>query len=156
LEVIRTLPGDHRGRVAYASTVTVDVRDFSKACYAAALVTGRRVLEIVPGDQPTPNFHVAVLEHRGDTVAVLANQEVPLLAIASSAERGPRGAMSFVDVLDLAAALSEIQPFKVLSVAELSRPLSQINSSELPPHDPYDLRYWQPQTFGDVVFNFWD
>lgn len=142
--------------MAYASAVTVDVRDFSKACYAAALVTGRRVLEVVEEDQPTPNFHVALLERQGVTVAVLANQEVPLLAIASSAERGRDGTMSFVDVVDLAAALSQIEPFKVLSVAELSRPLSQINSAELPPHDPYDIRYWQPKTFGDVVFNFWD
>ncbi|MCU1681395.1 MAG: hypothetical protein JWQ81_2134 [Amycolatopsis sp.] len=136
--------------------MTVDVRDFSKACFSAARATGRQVLEVVEATQPTPNFHLALLEHRDVTVAVLANREVPLLAIAPPPAAGQAGPLSFLDVVDLAAALSQIEPFKVLSVAELSRPLSQITSGELPPHDPYDIRYWQPATFGDVVFNYWD
>jgi hypothetical protein len=136
--------------------VTVDVRDFSKACYAAALETGRRVLEVVEGNQTTPNFHLALVERHGVAVAVLANREVPLLAISPPRDANLSGPLSFLDVVDLAAALSQIEPFKVLSVAELSRPLSQITSGELPPHDPYDIRYWQPKTFGDVVFNYWD
>jgi hypothetical protein len=136
--------------------VTVDVRDFSKACYAAALETGRRVLEVVEGNQTTPNFHLALVERQGVTVTVLANREVPLLAISPPRDANVSGPLSFLDVVDLAAALSQIEPFKVLSVAELSRPLSQITSGELPPHDPYDIRYWQPKTFGDVVFNYWN
>jgi hypothetical protein len=136
--------------------VTVDVRDFSKACYAAALLTGRRVLEVVEANQPTPNFHLALLERHGDTVAVVGNREVPLLAITVPREAHKAGPLSFVDVVDLASALSQIEPFKVLSVAELSRPLSQITSGELPPHDAYDIRYWRPKTFGEVVFNYWD
>jgi hypothetical protein len=41
----------------------------------------------------------------------------------------------------------------LLSATELAGP---VNTAKGPQLDRHDLRYWQPRSLGEALFNYWD
>lgn len=86
--------------------------------------------------------------------AVLAVAEPRV--IASDNGVGESGPLTFVDAPELVTALSdraERAGFEVLTETELARPFDAAAWPEL---DQAEIRFWQPGTVGDALFNFWD
>jgi hypothetical protein len=138
--------------------VVTDLKAFRHACYEAARRTGGELTEFRISDEPTPNFHQAVIAYADRTVAVVCVRDTPLLALAvprtiaftPTRESTP---LTFLDLPDLAAALALAAEFRLLTTAELDRP---VDISQWPRINRHDLRYWQPQTLGEYLFNYWD
>lgn len=135
-----------------------DLTAFRRACYEAARRTGGELTEFRIGDVLTPNFHQGIIAYTDRAVAIVGIRDAPLLAIAvpriieftPSSESGP---LTFVDCPDLAEALADAAGFRLLTATELNGP---IDMAEWPRISRPDLRYWQPQTLGQCLFNYWD
>jgi hypothetical protein len=52
-----------------------------------------------------------------------------------------------------AAAASDLQ---VLTASQLHTPLPRADLTALKPRRTHQLDYWQPETVGDLLFNYWD
>jgi hypothetical protein len=151
-----------RGHVG--SAVVTDLKAFRRACHEAARRTGGELTEFRISDEPTPNFHQAIITYRAGrwatgladpaasrNVAVVCLRDAPLMALAvprvirftSAREAGP---LTFVDLPDLAAALEAAPGFRLLTATELDGP---IDKAKWPGISSYDMRYWQPQTLGE-------
>lgn len=136
-----------------------DLREFRRACYDAARRTGGRVVEFRISDGVTPNFHQGVLDF-GDrrlSIACTRDRVEPVVAVAeplviegSDREAGP---LKFVDAPELVAVLAEHSAFQVLTPADLAGPF---DAKTWPGYHPSDLKYWAPETLGEVLFNDWD
>lgn len=136
----------------------VDVREFKRACYAAARATGGRVIEFRIVDQVAPSFHQGIVAYREREVAVVCKRDSAILAIAEPRnlladgvqEAGP---LRWVDEPALAAALAEQHGFHVLGSSELEGPF---DPAAWPGVLPRDIAYWRPGTLGEALFNYWD
>jgi hypothetical protein len=138
--------------------VVTDLKAFRRACYEAAYHTGGELTEFRINEGPTPNFHQAIIAYRDRIIAVVCVRDAPLLALAvprviEFAPGRESGPLAFVDFPDLADALAAAQGFRLLTVAELGGP---IDMAKWPPISRHDMRYWQPQTLGEALFNYWD
>ncbi|MDI6102165.1 hypothetical protein QLQ12_26450 [Actinoplanes sp. NEAU-A12] len=135
-----------------------DLKAFRRVCYEVARRTGGELTEFRISDEPTPNFHQAIITYSSRNVAVVCVRDAPLLALAvprvieftPAREAGP---LTFVDLPDLVAALKATPGFRLLTATELGGP---IDAAKWPRISQYDMRYWQPQTLGEGLFNYWD
>ena len=138
--------------------LVTDLKAFRRVCYMAARRTGGEVVEFRISNEPTPNFHQAVIAYRDRTVAVACVRSTPILAVAlprvieftPARECSP---LTFVDVPDLAAALADASDFRLLSTAELDGPADTMT---WPWINERDMRYWQPHSLGEALFNYRD
>lgn len=140
----------------------IELRAFRQACYEAAERTGGKLIEFRLAEGVTPNFHQGIIAYRDRHLAVVALRDSAVLAIAEprviASENGAREAdpLTFVEAPDLVTALSERAEragFEVLTGTELARPFDAAAWPEL---DRAEIRFWQPETVGDALFNYWD
>ncbi len=135
---------------------------FRRVCYEAACRAGGKVIEFRISGGPAPSFHQGVIAFQNQTVAVACVRGAALLAIAvprdldftPARESGP---LSFIDIPDLAAALTDagadVEGFTVLTAFELDGP---IDRARWPGMSSDDLRRWKPCSLGEALFNYWD
>ncbi len=68
--------------------------------------------------------------------------------------------LAFIDDAAFTSAVHQMSaPFLPLSAAELVRPLTEedrVFIRTLSDQHERDLKYWRPETVGDVIFNWWD
>ncbi|WP_020661926.1 hypothetical protein [Amycolatopsis benzoatilytica] len=135
----------------------VDLRAVRRVCFESARFTGGTLADFrIPG--ATPNFWQAVVEYRDRTVAVVAAQDLPVLAIARprSFDFTPTrdwSPLEFVDEPELSAVLAGYAEFRVLAPADLER---SFVAAEWPHLLPADVAHWKPVTVGEALFNYWD
>lgn len=135
-----------------------DLKAFRRACYDAARRTGGQLAELRISGQPSPNFHQGIIAYADRTVAVVCLRDTPLLAVSVPRviefmpvrETGP---LAFIDLPDLTAALAQSAGFRLLTAKELD---SRFDLAKWPQISQHDMRYWQPQTLGEALFNYWD
>ncbi len=133
-----------------------DLRTFRRICSDAARRTGGDLREFRIATGVTPSFHQAVIGYADRAVAVAGLRELPLLAIAAPRVIDPdrdAGPLTFVDHPGLAAALAEAPGWTVLTTARLDGPF---HAAEWPGVSTADIRYWQPGSLGEALFNYWD
>ncbi|MEV7007756.1 hypothetical protein [Streptosporangium sp. NPDC051022] len=142
------------------SAEPMDRREFARVVHAVARRTNGGVLA-VDHAETVRSFRSAVLVHRDRKVEVVGHLLLPFLALARPGEEGDM-TVSFLDDPDVARALGELGelggcgPYRLLSVAELTLSTSRADLSELAAVELEQLRYWNPGTVGEVLFNHWD
>ena len=135
----------------------VPVKRFTEACHAAARQVRGRVQQVRAAyEQVTPNFHEALVSLRdgSETVRVLCNAHHTIVAFASPAAREGDVRLRFVDCPELAGVLSG--EFSILSTQEAGAGVSSDVVAQLGETELEQMRYWNPQRIGDVIFNYWD
>ncbi|GAA4006204.1 hypothetical protein GCM10022247_29890 [Allokutzneria multivorans] len=142
------------GLTGFEPAPRTDLKALRAACHDAARRTGGQVVDFAEA-QIAMSYHAALIAYRDETVAVLANAFHPLLAIAEP-PRPHEFRPPFREAPELAAALAEHEPFRVLSTSDLDRALSTVDISRLTNAEHRELRTWQAETVGDVIFNHWD
>jgi hypothetical protein len=131
-----------------------DLREFTAICYHAARAIGGAVTGVTPAGV-TPNFHTVDITQAQHHIAVLRHIVLPLIAFARSPVGGGL-TVRFVDHRDLADALTSLTDAQVLTVEQLGTPLARVDLSALDRHEHSQIKYWKPDTVGDLLFNFWD
>jgi len=135
----------------------VSVERFTTICQTAAKrVDGNLIQVRAAYVQVTPNFHEAVMTLRGgkETVRVLCNAHIPIVAFASPATRAGDICLKFLDCPDLARWFSG--EFTVLRAQDACAGIAPSAISELGEAELDQLHYWNPKRIGDVIFNYWD
>jgi hypothetical protein len=131
-----------------------DVRAFTAACHHAARTTGGAVTLVIPAGQ-TPNFHTVEISHASQRVAVLRHAALPLATFTEPRAEADT-TLRFIDHPDLAAAITDVSDLQILTAAQLNAPLSRADLDDLSPAECSQIAHWQPNSIGDLLFNFWD
>ncbi len=107
------------------------------------------------------SFLTQVLVLPGMAVTALLNRVHPWIGFCRPLEPG-HCPLEFVDPRAVAASFAALGRYRVLSRAELNRPLDEGMCVELRGVEKQQIKYWsklvgqEPLRVGEVVFNFWD
>jgi len=135
----------------------VPVKRFTAACHSAAQqVRGHVEFVRAAAGHVTPNFHEASVSWNDGAgkARVLCNAHHPIVAFASPVTGEGDTRIEFVDCPELASAFDA--GFHILNHKEASAAISPEALVQLSEAELVQMRYWDPRTIGDLVFNFWD
>ena len=127
----------------------LDERAFRRMCHALARENGGAVTE-VDTDTAVRNFYSAKLSRYDQSVFLLQNIHYPYAAFARRDTSGGFIWISQPEWLQLPEG-----SVRFLSPSELIRDWHDL-CGELSPEELEQIRYWNPQTVGEIVFNTWD
>ncbi|MET0424364.1 MAG: hypothetical protein ABW046_10830 [Actinoplanes sp.] len=147
------LPYRPQGFVPRAIEPADDLRIFAMICREAARRTQGVVLDTRQAGL-APNFHTVVLGYGDRTVSALRHVLLPLVAFVDGVPDPAH--LLFTDNRRLTKALGELCHLRVLSSAELRTPLAQVDLSALDTGEMHEIEFWEAETAGQVLFNFWD
>ena len=127
----------------------LDEKAFCQMCYSIAVENGGTVAE-VDTDTALRNFYSAKLSRYDQSVFLLQNIHYPYGAFA---QRGADGRFIFTGPPEWLRLPEGTVRF--LSTDELKQNCRglcrELNQGELE-----QIRYWNPQTVGEIIFNAWD
>lgn len=143
-----------RGITGFWGTATappphLDEKAFCQMCYSIAMENGGVVTE-VDTDTTARNFYSAKLSRYDQSVFILQNIHYPYIAFAQRDAASRFVLISPPDWLQLSD-----DPVRVLSPNELNQDWHGL-CGELSPEELEQIRYWNPQTVGEIIFNTWD
>ena len=127
----------------------LDEKVFYRMCHALAQKNGGVVTE-VDTDTAARNFYSAKLSRYDQSVFILQNIHYPYIAFAQRDAASRFVLISPPDWLQLSA-----DPVRDLSPNELNQDWHGL-CGELNPEELEQIRYWNPQTVGEIIFNTWD
>ena len=127
----------------------LDEKAFHRTCHALARENGG-VLTEVDTDTAARNFYSAKLSRYDQSVFILQNIYYPYIAFAQRDASGGFIWTSRPEWLQLPEG-----PVRVLSPNELNQDWRAL-CGELSPEELEQIRYWNSQTVGEIIFNTWD
>ena len=127
----------------------LDEKAFRQMCHALAQKNGGIVTE-VDTDTAARNFYSAKLSRQDQSVFLLQNIHYPYGAFA---QRDADGRFIFTGPPERLRLPEGTVHF--LSPVELNQDWRGL-CGELNPEELEPIRYWNPQTVGEVIFNTWD
>lgn len=127
----------------------LDEREFRRMCHTLARKSDGAVTEI-DTNTAARNFYLAGLSRFGQSVFLLQNIHY---SYAAFAQRDTSGRFVLTQRPEW-LQLPEI-PVRFLSIAELNQDWRGL-CGELGPEELEQIRYWNPQTVGEIIFNAWD
>ncbi len=131
-------------------------KQFRAYCYAVAQQLGGAVKtnETAEGHS-TRSFSCETIQLPDECVAVLLNEQFPLIAMALPAAEN----WLTIDFVEAPALIDEFRKFgcyEVLSLSDVSQRVDDAAISRLFRFEKDQIKYWNPATIGEVIFNFWD
>jgi hypothetical protein len=136
--------------------LSLDPKDFKRACHLVAQMEGGSV-ESVDLALAGRSYFVATARTPTDYVSVLANSVYRYLAFVPPGSFGADcHELTFVEPISLAGAFSRATEFQPLDAAWLATAPRTELLTDLAPVEFEQVKYWRPQTVGDVIFNCWD
>ena len=143
-----------RGVTGFESINTVpplflDEKAFCRMCHALARENGGAVTE-VDTDTAIRNFYSAKLSRYDQSVFLLQNIHYPYAAFAQREASGRFVLTQQPEWLQLPES-----PVQFLSFDKLNQDWRSL-CGELGPEELEQIRYWDPQTVGEIIFNTWD
>ena len=132
-----------------APPLFLDEKAFCQMCHALAWKNGGTVTELDTDTYPR-NFYSAKLSRYDQSVFILQNIHYPYIAFAQRDAASRFVLISPPDWLQLSD-----DPVRVLSPNELNQDWHGL-CGELSPEELEQIRYWNPQTVGEIIFNTWD
>ena len=127
----------------------LDEKAFCQMCYSIALENGGTVTELDTNTCPR-NFYSAKLSRYDQSVFIMQNIHHPYAAFAGQDDSGGFVLTSQPEWFQLPTGAVHF-----LSLAELNQDWHN-SCAELSPEELEQIRYWNPQTVGEIIFNTWD
>ena len=127
----------------------LDEKAFCQMCYSIALENGGTVTELDTDTYPR-NFYSAKLSRYDQSIFLLQNIHYPYMAVARRDASGGFVLAGQPEWLQLWEA-----SVRFLSPPELNQDWRGL-CGELSPEELKQIRYWNPQTVGEFIFNTWD
>ncbi|MCC5479788.1 hypothetical protein ACFV2N_20510 [Streptomyces sp. NPDC059680] len=135
-----------------------DLKAFRRACHTAARLAGARA------GSGAAHGGVRVLDAglcaSFDAVdiagtVVLAHRRLPVVAFSGAALEPGSPVREFTAPPPWAGPLADAG-FRLLEPAEPDAPVERVDLSALTEAELKAVRYWRPQTLGELLFNCWD
>lgn len=136
-------------RVSTAPPPFMDEKAFCRMCHALARKNGGTVAG-VDADTTVRNFYSAKLSRYDQSIFILQNIHYPYAAFAQQNDSD-----SFILTGQPEWLRLPESPVRFLSLAELNQDWHGL-CGELSPEELEQIRYWNPQTVGKIIFNTWD
>lgn len=132
----------------------MDVREYKGLCYGLAQDLGGEVLEFVDSLYPA-NFYKADFEMPSGPVSLVMNKHYPILAFATAVDAVK------IEFIDYPFGIEPLpEGYTVLPAAALDVPvpgsLDKLPSNQLNEGEIEQIKYWKPESVGQILFNFWD
>lgn len=127
---------------------TMDGHQFKQICFSQVKGIGGMVIKFK--EPEGTNFFDVEVSFRHTNIHILLNAHYPFLAFASLVDFDH---IRFVDESNLTTLF--MQFYRVLTVAELNKPLRQLDNG-LNQAEWEQIAYWKPERIGDIIFNYWD
>ena len=127
----------------------LEEKAFCQMCYSIALENGGTVTELDTDTYPR-NFYSAKLSRYDQSVFLLQNIHYPYAAFAQRDASGRFVLTQQPDWLQLPE--SSVQ---FLSFDKLNQDWHSL-CGELSPEELEQIRYWDPQTVGEIIYNTWN
>lgn len=127
----------------------LDEKAFRQMCHTLSRKNGGAVTE-VDTDTAARNFYSAKLSRYDQSIFVLQNVHYPYVAFAQRDTSGGFIWISQPEWLRLPEG-----SVRFLGPSELTRDWHDL-CGELGPEELEQIRYWDPQTVGEIIFNTWD
>jgi hypothetical protein len=129
--------------------------EFKRMAYACAIPCGYNVTGLLQRGV-TPNFHTATLESPNECVQMLGHSTFPIFAFTEPREEYSCE-LTFRDVATIARLLIQMFPdVTIATLEDLSRPIVKTDLDQLDRAEIEQVKYWKPQTIGELAFNWWD
>ncbi len=104
----------------------------------------------------TPNFHSALIACEDQSILILGHSIYPIFAIAKPLEHSSQ-CLRFIDIDKVSQIVNDHFPHVTLASAQrLTQKLSGTDLVELDEFELEQVKYWKPETVGELVFNWWD
>jgi hypothetical protein len=134
-----------------------DFRAFRSQSYAAARLAGGRVMnaEFANDCRIACNFVYLTVDLPSAEIAVLLNYYFPFIAFSESFEER-QYPLLFADAPKIAEGFAAFGVYQVLSASVLNQKITSETLSNLSDGEKKKLRYFEPKTVGELIFNFWD
>lgn len=132
-----------------APPLFLDKKAFCQMCHALARENGGTVTELDTDTYPR-NFYSAKLSRYDQSVFLLQNIHAPYAAFAQRDASG-----RFVLTQQPEWIRLPESPVQFLRFDELNQDWRSLRG-ELSPEELEQIRYWNPQTAGEIIFNSWD
>ena len=127
----------------------LDEREFRRMCHTLARKSDGAVTEI-DTNTAARNFYLAGLSRFGQSVFLLQNIHY---SYAAFAQRDASGRFVLTQQPEWIRLLES--PVQFLRFDELNQDWRSLRG-ELSPEELDQIRYWNPQTAGEIIFNSWD
>ena len=142
--------GDDRGPIS-----EFGIAEFKSIVYAVASPLGYAVSDVAERGV-TPNFHSALLTNGDTKISILGHSTYPIFAFSEPLDLHSCE-IRFIDSDPLTQQLAALFPnIAIVTTAELDRKLTVSDLALLDAVEREQIEYWQPQTVGNVAFNWWD
>jgi hypothetical protein len=134
-----------------------DFRTFHSHCFEVARQKRGRLLSIA---SPNPaghhrNYSLGTMEIRSEIVCVVLNAHYSIVAFAAPVAES-EVQLLFRDNLELAQAFGVFGLYQIALAHELGQPPTPKALLTLSPAEQKQVKYWNPQRIGDIIFNSWD
>lgn len=135
----------------------MDVIAYKKMCYEIAKKLGGELRDFKDSLYPA-NFYKAYFKLPANSICLVMNKHYPLLAFTNTVEVGE--AMKF-QFLNFPEGKKEVpREYTVLSAetleSEVPENIEELRDHSLNKGDLEQIKYWKPETIGQIIFNFWD
>lgn len=124
-----------------------DEQEFKKFCYSIATCYHCVVISF-DFDLTSKNFYSAEIKTEQDSLYLLGNAYYPWIAFAKN------WSFEKIEFIDSPFTLIDSN-VHVLTLSDLQQDWHDI-VGELSKAELEQVKYWKPNTIGDIVFNFWD
>lgn len=132
-----------------------DLGEFRSICFEIAREVGYSVVR-ASEKSGIANFATVVFDSTDPFIAVLLNHHYPILGFAKAETDESSAELNFIDSDVLAAAFKDREKYEILSEHQLKQPISDDDYLQLGIAERDQLKYWKPQSIGEVIFNYWD
>lgn len=139
-----------------------DIPEFRFGCFHQIVISFAKPMgyEIVEMKERgvTPNFHLATLKRQksreDDTISILGHASFPIIAFA---EPLVTCEIRFRNAFAIASRINVLFPeMTIATCEELSRKIEKSDLEQLDRIEREQIKYWKPQTIGELAFNWWD
>ena len=134
----------------------MDEQAFQVLCHMVAIeLNGRVDYAERLGEYREKNFSLVTLTVHNTDISVMLNVHCPYLAFALPVSRN-HNTLSFIDWPVGTESFNRYGDYTILTYQQLSKPFVECDISSLADAEHDQVKYWRPQTVGELIFNFWD
>lgn len=126
-----------------------DWKTFKSICFEFTRIK-RGICSFTIGDEITPNYHQASITWSEQTIYVLLSRNYPVIGISKLEPFQ----YEFIDVPELTDMFPDT--YQIPSAAELNERFDLSLQPFLNKAERGEIKYWEPETVGNVIFHYWD
>ena len=124
-------------------------KQFKSICFQFVR-THYGTVTFISGDSVTPNYHLATITVSGTVYYVMLCRTYPVIGISTTEPFS----YTFVDLPELTRLFPT--EYLIPSAQELSERFNVASQPNLNQSELGEIKFWRPNTVGDVIFHYWD